>query len=193
MHKYTLIVILAFSVVQKGLACSCVPVSKKNVEEMYGYYEMIFIGTVVTGDSWNEYTLDRWNSNNEGSDVYMRIDSVIKGDLRVGQMIYIYQTSGGSCTEMFEYDSKKLVFGRAIKKLRVEKNEETSIDMDIPPPPLPYPGLREDGSYTISENQEIEKFLKFKLRHYTVIDTSMCGTFNKKSKACKEVLDWLKD
>ncbi len=181
----------------KITACSCTPRTPELVHYMHDYYEVIFKGTVITADSWNDYLLDRSNNKKESSEVYMRVDSVIKGNLEIGQVIYIYQTSGG-CTEMFEYDSKKLVFGRVMKKLIVEKNKEKpnkdqSSDMNMPPTLLLYPGLREDGSYTISENQEIEKFLKFKLKHYTVIDTSMCGTFNAKSKACQEVLDWLKD
>ena len=172
----------------KSIACSCSPRTPELIHSMHDYYEVIFTGTVITADSWNDYLLDRSNNNRESSEVYMRVDSVIKGNLKVGQVIFIYQTLGG-CTEMFEYDSKKLVFGRVMKKLSYIESEKDTTNYPPPGPPL---GLEEDGSYVVSDHLELYDFLNFKLKHYSVIDTGMCSTFNYQSRAYKEVIEWLK-
>jgi hypothetical protein len=155
---------------------------------MHDYYEVIFTGTVITADRWNDYLLDRSNNNKVSSEVYMRVDSVIKEDLKVGQIIPIYQTMSG-CTEMFEYDSEKLVFGRVMKKL--SSNETKSDTTDSPPPPPPF-GLEEDESFEVSDNVDLYNVLNFKLKHYSVIDTGMCSTLNFQTKAYEDVIPWLK-
>lgn len=189
MRYITLSLLFLFISYTKSIACRCSPITKELIHEMHDYYEVIFSGTVITADSWNEYMLDQSNQKKEGSEVYMRVDSVIKGNLKIGQVIYIYQTSGG-CMEIFEYDSKKLVFGRIMKKVNfIDQESDTTSIL----PPEPSFGLKKDGSYTISDNSDLFNFLNIKLRRYSVIDTDMCSTFKYNSKTYQEVINWLKE
>jgi hypothetical protein len=199
MRKLSVILFLTFTLAQSGFCCSCINRSKELIEEIYEYSDYVFTGTVITGDYWENEILDFWNTRNMGHHVYMRIDSVIKGDIKIDQIVYIFQAMGG-CTETFEYNSKKLIFGQEVRKLKVvEDSEKAKNNNPIPaPPPAPPPppdnyGLDENGTYKTYPDPKKLSFLKAKLKHYTVIDTDMCGSFNSNSEAAKEIISWLKN
>jgi hypothetical protein len=197
MRKLLIILTLFFTFTHSGLACRCTNHSKELFHEILEYSDYAFIGTVLTGDYWEDEILDFWNTRNMGHHVYMRIDSVIKGDLRINQIVYIYQAKGG-CTENFEYNSEKLIFGREIKKIEVQEEKESKEAKDydsVPPPPPPpdFYGLDENGTHKTAPDPKKLSFLEEKLKHYTVIDTDMCGSFNSKSTAAKEIISWLKN
>ncbi len=195
MKKYIIFILLVFTLAQTGLACRCTNLSKEIVNEIYDYHDYAFTGTVISGDFWDSQILNFWNSKSEGHHVYMRIDSVLKGDLEVNQVIYIYQASNG-CIETFEYNTKKLIFGRAIKKLEVinhDKEEGSGNSGNLPPPNPNEFGLEENGTYKINNVSKKVSFLQAKLEHYTVIDTNMCGTFNSGSKLSEKIIAWLKN
>lgn len=195
MKKYIIFILLVFALAQTGLACRCTNLSKKLVNEIYNYHDYAFIGTVISGDFWDSQILDYWNGKNEGYHVYMKIDSVIKGNLKINQVIYIYQASDG-CIETFEYNTRKLIFGRAIKKLEVvnhDKEESTGNSDNIPPPNPNEFGLDDHGTYKTNYNSAKVNFLQRKLEYYSVIDTNMCGTFNSDGKLSDRIISWLKN
>ena len=133
MQKIVILIAL-ISLSNSGFACSCFDTTEERVNDMCEYYDVIFTCTVLKGDHWNRFVVEDMNKDQSGSNVLIKIDSVIKGSIETGQILFIYQSSGGSCTENFKYNSKKLVFGRILKGLNFQSHGPSS--MSIQPSPL---------------------------------------------------------
>lgn len=148
---------------------------------------MIFLGTVIKSKHWDKKTEARNIRFGKSSTVYIKVDSVIKGDISIGEEIFIYQTES-SCSAEYRFGSQQLIFGNKINEiigLIPEKTEEVNspIFTDI--------GHIVKDTIKTHNNNKLFPFLKRIIQTHTVINTNMCRSFDFNSSSYNDVRDLL--
>jgi hypothetical protein len=190
MKKLIFIAIIILTFVIRAKACTCKEYNDSTIHSMIEHSDIIFIGKVIESDNWNPFTVEKCNKERRGSDVIIKVDSVIKGNIRKNELLFIYQ-SAGSCTENFRYESTHLIFGNQIIKIHKVRKE---LKQANEAPPSQYPseyGLQEGGVYKTNADGEPLNFLRKQVKKYTVIDTDMCRSFFRNSDLCNKVLSYI--
>ncbi|VAW26789.1 hypothetical protein MNBD_BACTEROID06-552 [hydrothermal vent metagenome] len=189
MKKHLFLIIILLTLSKQALACICSAYDEPLVKEMIGYSDIIFIGKVIGSDNWNPYVVEMWDKERRGSDVIIQVESVIKGNIKKNDLIFVYQ-SAGSCTESFEYGSTHLIFGNRILKIH-QLEEKLDSSTELPPPGPDESGLQEEGVYKTNADGEPIDFLRKQIQKYTVIDTDMCRSFLQNSNSYNKVISYI--
>ena len=190
MKNIMIVILLHVLFVNIGFTCTCVELNEHVIDELKAESDFIFIGTVQQVDNWNPYTVQKRNKERKANDVMIRVDSVIQGNLEIGELVFIYQ-SAGSCTETFYYGTQQLIFGDQIKRIRQLQDLPSTSNGEIPPQPPPPDGLQNDGTYETDADDTIVQFLDNKIANHVVVDTSMCRSFLLRSQSGSKVIEFL--
>ncbi|MEP2772510.1 MAG: hypothetical protein ABJH05_10190 [Fulvivirga sp.] len=168
----TLAVILSVSL--RCVACYCIePIDKKGVQNLMDNSDLIFYGSAITSIYLEPELTEFYNNRNNGYNVIVKIDSVIKGDLNVGDEVLIYQNSG-NCDELFYYGERKLILGNTITKFKTSPTLE--IDFN-------------EGTVLGHQSEEENKFYNQTIQNKTGIWTNSCQVYTPNSKSYRRLFD----
>ncbi|MEP2771604.1 MAG: hypothetical protein ABJH05_05620 [Fulvivirga sp.] len=174
--KPILTLIILFSISLRSFACWCIePIDKEGVQKLINDVDLIFYGSATTSIYLEQELTKFYNNRNNGYNVIMKIDSVIKGDLNVGDEVLIYQNSG-DCDELFNYGEQKLILGNTITKFKTSPTLE--IDFN-------------EGVVLDHQSEKETKFYNQAIESKTGIWTNSCNVYTPNSKIYLRLLDWM--
>ncbi len=163
MVQYTFLLSTFLLITGNAHACEC-EYSDEILNELKQTADFIFIGSAVSNFHYNTEIVEAQNTAGYGSNVFFKIDDLIKGDAEAGQNIFIYQESS-SCEQDFVLNKKYLVIGYSIKSFE-------SIDcQSVPPPPSDIDTVK------ICNDLEKVRFLNNKSSNGLILTTNVCGVF----------------
>ena len=165
-------------------ACECPTVDKKTLMENSEY---VFIGTVIENVHFNESMKNYFDQKRYGTEVKIKVDSILKGVVN-SEYVIINQIDSGNCTRQFEFGKQYVISGIQIKgyinhvspiinsnKIDLEESKDSVIDIPITQrieEPLRL-GLR-DGYVQINDGLELVKYWNEIAKEYLIIQTDVC-------------------
>ncbi len=155
---------------------------------MFKEADFVIIGKALTNIEPDSMMLQSLNQEMMGSDVLFKIDSVLKGDVKRNETVFIYQFSG-SCSSVLKFGDSYLIFGNRINKFKEAKDTVEVSEGEIPPPPPPY---ILNGEVEVFADTEFVSFLNNQLEIYDTLTTDLCSTFHSDSKAFADAIKHLK-
>lgn len=159
------------------IACVCFETTKASFLEQFSSADLVVYGKAIGPAYSDDYLLGFYTTKGGATTVIYEIDSVLKGDLKKGDRILIYQNSG-SCDEEFGYEESKLVLGSFIKEFKMMKEE--------------MPGDFIDGVLTDHLNQEDLEYYNLKIKQQKGVWTNQCSVYNLQSDIHDLIRSWLK-
>jgi len=172
MLKYIILLAVLSLKINLGLACDCVIPVDSYFNEVIKDSDFIFTGTII-------------NSSKN----LIVLDSIIKGNLNVGDTIYLHQFfSSGNCTAIFSDGSKQLIIGNHLESMdQIFSKDQIILETG------PTPNDRDTISSLNEYSEEQITNLKSSLIDYVVVETAMCRSFSIRSKEFKQVMALLKN
>ncbi len=120
MKKITCTLVLFFAALSQTQACVCGGSDK----EMFEKADYVIIGTAMVNpdlDSrWDEFS----DTPGKGSNVLLKVESVVKGDVKVKEKIFIYQQVKEEDIELLQKIYKKNKISCEIKSFFTDMNEK---------------------------------------------------------------------
>lgn len=173
----SILFIFLMLVFSKSLACECSEFDKSSFLEFMNFQEYAFYGKAMKPAYIDEYLNDFYQKKGGGIHVIYEIDSVIKGDLKKGDKIIIYQNSG-SCDEFFEFQKSHLILGQQIKNF---KKVDDPINSEL-----------KDGILFDYLDDERLAFYNSQASEFKIIYTDQCSTFASSSETHRRIRNWIK-
>ena len=170
-------------------ACVCDGSDKETMSTIFKNADFVVVGKAVTNVDFEPQFVQLMNLDQKGADVLVQVDSVLKGDIKVNEKLFIYQF-GGSCTRLFQFGESYLIFGNSIKKFKEGKYTGKASKGEIPPPPPPPYVINEE--LEIYADNEVVKFLNKQTQKYKTITTDLCSSMYVDSDAYAETIEHLK-
>ena len=184
MKKISYTLVLFFAALSQTLACVCGDSNK----EMFEKADYVIIGTAMANpdlDSrWDEFS----DTPGKGSNVILQVESVVKGDVKVKEKIFIYQFQS-SCTQVFYFGKKYLIFGKKIEKF-TQGNHSSQNGGELSPPPPP-PSV-DCGMVELYIDEKKVNLLNKQVAKYKTIKTDMCTSLSTDSNGFATTMKYLK-
>lgn len=155
-------------------ACSCVEIDKAWVKSFIKNYDYVFVGSAVEVLHFDDDIRTLISERDKGySEVLFKVDSMIKGDYKLKQIV-INQFDQGSCSEWFKIGDQFVIVGNRIENViwNGGKKEDFLSLEEVPPAPSGY-----NNSIQIRENRKAYRYWKRLARRNTIVTTAMCSTF----------------
>ncbi len=169
-----LILLFVVTITGNSFACFCIePVDKKAAQNLIGDADFIFYGTALTSIYLHSELTEFYNNRKNGYNVIIKIDSVIKGDLKIGDEVIIYQNSG-NCNELFNYGERKLIIGHKITKFRIS----STLEMDY-----------KEGIVLGQQSEKENKFYNQAIQSKTGVWTNSCQVYTPNSRSYKRLFE----
>ncbi|MFT7033641.1 MAG: hypothetical protein ACJA2S_002149 [Cyclobacteriaceae bacterium] len=123
--------------IQMALACECPPTNEETVKRNFEEAEIIVIGHAIKNVNYDVEVRNSWNKRNQGYEVLFKVDSVLKGDKNLRDVIVTQLLSGG-CSRRFEFGESMIISGSSISKIinRTPKRPKPK-GSEIPPTEMP--------------------------------------------------------
>ncbi len=181
--KQTLIIILIL-VFNYSFACECPTIDKKALIENS---EFVFIGTIIENVHFNISMKNYFDKKGYGTDVKIKVDSILKGKVN-SEYVIINQTESGNCTRRFEFGKQYLITGIQIKgyinhvnpiinsdKNNTSEYKDSVIDIPITKR-IEEPPLTRliDGYVQINDGLKLVKYWNDLAKEYLIIQTDIC-------------------
>ncbi|WP_421978561.1 hypothetical protein [Roseivirga seohaensis] len=155
-------------------ACSCVEIDKAWVKSFIKNYDYVFVGSAVEVLHFDDDIRTLISERDKGySEVLFKVDSMIKGDYNLKQIV-INQFDQGSCLEWFKIGDQFVIVGNRVENViwNGGKKEDFLSLEEVPPAPPGY-----NNSIQIRENRKAYHYWKRLARRHTIVTTDMCSTF----------------
>ncbi len=187
MNKFLLLFAICIIQIDNSYACDCIGPSDSSFKDLLSDSDLIFTGTVLTSNHWNKKHQESNDLNKQGANVLIVVDSVINGDLAIGDTIYLYQFfSSGSCTNIYDYGSSHLIIGELLKSVKQIISDD-QIEYEMEP--------NSDSTETVSNRRyakEIIQFLNSQLTNYMTVKADMCSSFKLNTIGYRQAMKILK-
>ncbi|WP_029038007.1 hypothetical protein [Salinimicrobium xinjiangense] len=149
----------------------------------------VIIGTAIINPDLDSQFDKSLNAKNKGINVLLQVESVIKGDVKLKEKLFIYQFQT-NCTQIFQIGEKYLIFGEKIEKFTKAKiNKKNSGELSPPPPP---PSVKNGLIELYTHEKEEVKLLNDQILKYKTITTDQCTSLSVDSKGFPTTMSYLK-
>lgn len=184
MKKIPSTLVLFFAALSQTLACVCGSSDKKMFENA----DFVIIGTAMVNPDLDSRLNEFSNTPGKGSNVLLQVESVVKGDVKVKERIFIYQFQS-SCTQVFHFAKKYLIFGKKIEKF-TQGNHSSQNGGELSPPPPPT--SVDCGLVELYTDVKKVNLLNNQVAKYKTIKTDMCTSLSTDSKGFVTKMKYLK-
>ena len=188
--KQVLIVLVFSMLLNKTNACECFLIDSISSQQLIAEVDFVVIGHAVGNVNFNAEVREMWNNRESGFDVFIEIDSVIKGDLGSKKVI-ANQFGGSSCSQLFQFGEKFIIAGNQLTSfVNRTPDRPKAIDAEIPPslPPPPPPSVEQSTVYCYNNEQADVEFWNSLVSEYVIIDTNLCTSFSLTREPSKHFL-----
>lgn len=182
--KYLLIL---FFLSNSIVAWSCQCFSLKTVKELAKNAEYIIVGNPVENLHHNDSIKRKWDSENFGMEVKLKVVKVIKGDVK-SEFVYINQFEVDNCRTPLKFGEQYIIIGTRILSFENQRpfsEKEYSIDKIFetiqPPPPPPIGGKTIEKFDVFNVEMELVNHWNKIAENEIILFTYDCGVFNSKS------------
>ncbi|SDL86483.1 hypothetical protein SAMN04488034_1192 [Salinimicrobium catena] len=189
MKKILFTILLFFAALDPASACVCDELNKETTEELFEKSDYIIIGTAIINSEFESQFEKFLNTKNKGTNVLLQVESVLKGDVKLKEKLFVYQFQT-SCTRIFQIGEKYLIFGEKIEKFTQAEIDRTHSGELSPPPPPPSVN---DGLVKLYTHEKEEvKLLNDQILRYKTITTDQCTSLSVESKGFSTTISYLK-
>jgi hypothetical protein len=188
--KNIFLIILFIGASERVIACTCFPLDSLSAKQMINEVDFVVIGHAIKNIGSNPEVNKMWDQLNQGYNVLIEIDSIVKGNLK-SKTIFVRQF-GGNCDQIFKFGEQYLIVGNQLEKFvyrtpKSRKNKKVEIPTtDMPPPP---PSVYSKTAIFYDSSQEEVSFWNELAYEQIIVNTSMCSSFYVTSKIASFFLD----
>jgi hypothetical protein len=187
MNIKQVLIILAFSLLlNKVNACECFLIDSISSQQLIAEVDFVVIGHAGGNVNFNAEVTGMWDNRESGFDVFIEVDSVIKGDLGSKKVI-ANQFGGSSCSQLFQFGEKFIIAGNQLLGFANRTPEKLKSNHGELPPPPP-PSIEESIVYCYNNEQEDVDFWNALTTEYVIINTSLCSSISLNRKVAEYFL-----
>ncbi|WPP49670.1 hypothetical protein [Catalinimonas niigatensis] len=169
-----------------SICCECPSTNEESVKRTFEKAEIIVIGHAVRNMNYNVEVRKSWDNRSQGFDFLFKVDSVLKGDTTIKEIIVTQLLSDG-CSRRFDFGEPMILSGTSITKFvnrtpkRPKLNEGEIPPTETPPPP---PGYASGPTlFLYNSKQEEADYWNELAKNNTVISSSLCTSYYVNSEA----------
>jgi hypothetical protein len=157
-----------------------------DFKKMFKTYDYVLVGRPTTNIHPDTIAVRLLNNDGYGSEVYLKVEKVLKGDIKQ-DIVIINQRGFGSCTLGVKLGDRYLVFGH--------------IKNYAPPPIGDFNPIVEIDSITGKEEiiyvpfdntSIVGDYIKTLKDKFDIVHTNSCGLFNERTKFYRQTRKWIK-
>lgn len=184
------LMILFIGASERVIACTCFPLDSLSAKQMINEVDFVLIGHAIKNIGFNSEENEIRDQRNQGYDVLIEIDSIVKGNLK-SKTIFVRQF-GGNCDQIFKFGEQYLIVGNQLEKFvlrtpKRRKNKKGEIPLtDMPPPP---PSAYSKTAIFYDSSQEEVSYWDELAEQQIVVSTSRCSSFYVTSKTASYFLN----
>jgi hypothetical protein len=160
---------LLFLFFSDAKACTCNDLSEYvNSKNLFALADYVIIGKAFTSNHPNPGRMLFLNMYQQSPNVLFLVDFVLKGDITIGESVFIYEDFG-DCVRTFVFSESYLVFGFRINEVKAV-NSQNFIGESL-----------HNGVLSIEASSEPSQwlnFLKTETKKYTTLQTSTCASMH---------------